>query len=128
MLKPRPVTRSDNFQYDEWVRYFMRQRGYTVEYRSLDAFKEEIDDVTQVPAMASLADHITLFSLGPEYEDDYFGAVNTGRSGVILEALKVRAQGDYPVTVYYDDEARSVFYIGLGSDPDLTYGYYSLIR
>ncbi len=128
MLKPKPVTRSDNFQYDEWMRYFMRQPGYTVEYLDFDTFEEGIDIMKVVQTMNAIADHITLFSLGPDFEDAYHGAVRTGRSGVINEALKVRTAGDYPVTLYYDDEMRYVFYIGIGSDPDLTYGYYSSIR
>lgn len=128
MMKPKPVTRSDDFQYNDWMRYFMRQTGYTVEYLDYDTFEESVDVVSYVPGMSSLADHITLFSLGPDYEEAYMGAVRTGRSGVILEALKVRNAGDYPVTVYYDDETQRVFYIGLGSDPDLSYGYYSSIR
>lgn len=128
MLKPKPVTRSDNFQYDEWMRYFMRQPGYTVEYLDFDTFEEGIDIMKVVQTMNAIADHITLFSLGPDFEEAYHGAVRTGRSGVINEALKVRSSGDYPVTLYYDDEMRYVFYIGLGSDPDLTYGYYSSIR
>ncbi len=128
MLKPKPVTRSDNFQYDEWMRYFMRQPGYTVEYLDFDTFEEGIDIMKVVQTMNAIADHITLFSLGPDFEEAYHGAVRTGRSGVINEALKVRTAGDYPVTLYYDDEMRYVFYIGIGSDPDFTYGYYSSIR
>ena len=128
MLKPKPVTGSDNFQFDEWMRYFMRQPGYTVEYLDFDTFEEGVDIMKVIQTMNAIADHVTLFSLGPDYEDAYHGAVRTGRSGVINEALKVRTAGDYPVTIYYDDEMRSVFYIGIGSDPDLTYGYYSLIR
>jgi hypothetical protein len=128
MLKPKPVTGSDNFQFDEWMRYFMRQPGYTVEYLDFDTFEEGVDVMKVIQTMNAIADHVTLYSLGPDYEDAYHGAVRTGRSGVINEALKVRTAGDYPVTIYYDDEMRSVFYIGLGSDPDLTYGYYSLIR
>jgi hypothetical protein len=128
MLKPKPVTGSDNFQFNEWMRYFMRQPGYTVEYMDFDTFEEDIDIMKVIQTMNAIADHLTLYSLGADYEDAYHGAVRTGRSGVINEALKVRTAGDYPVTIYYDDEMRSVFYIGLGSDPDLTYGYYSLIR
>ena len=128
MLKPKPVTGSDNFQFDEWMRYFMRQPGYTVEYLDFDTFEEGVDIMKVIQTMNAIADHVTLYSLGPDYEDAYHGAVRTGRSGVINEALKVRTAGDYPVTIYYDDEMRSVFYIGLGADPDLTYGYYSLIR
>jgi hypothetical protein len=128
MLKPKPVTGSDNFQFNEWMRYFMRQPGYTVEYLDFDTFEEGVDIMKVIQTMNAIADHVTLYSLGPDYEDAYHGAVRTGRSGVINEALKVRTAGDYPVTIYYDDEMRSVFYIGIGSDPDLTYGYYSLIR
>ncbi len=128
MLKPKPVTRSDNSQYDDWMRYFMRQPGYTVEYLDFDTFEEGIDIMKVVQTMNAIADHITLYSLGPDFEEAYHGAVRTGRSGVINEALKVRSSGDYPVTLYYDDEMRYVFYIGIGSDPDLTYGYYSSIR
>jgi len=43
MLKPKPVTGSDNFQFNEWMRYFMRQPGYTVEYLDFDTFEEDID-------------------------------------------------------------------------------------
>jgi hypothetical protein len=110
------------------MRYFMRQPGYTVEYLDFDTFEEGVDVMKVIQTMNAIADHVTLYSLGPDYEDAYHGAVRTGRSGVINEALKVRTAGDYPVTIYYDDEMRSVFYIGIGSDPDLTYGYYSLIR
>ncbi len=128
MLKPKPVVGTNNLQFNDWMRYFMRQPGYTVEYQDYDTFKESMDVVKKVPAMSSIADHITLFSLGPDFEDAYRGATRTGRSGVIMEALKVRLAGDYPVTVYYDDENLHVFYIGLGSDPDLSYGYFSTIR
>jgi hypothetical protein len=128
MLQPKPVTRTKNLQFNDWMMYFMRQPGYTVEYMDFDAFEESMDVCTQVPAMSSLADHITLFSLLPNFEDAYRGAVRTGRSGVINDALKFRCEGDYPVTVYYDDEALMVFYIGLGSDPDLSYGYYTPIK
>ena len=128
MLQPKPVTGTKNIRFNDWMRYYMRQPGYTVEYQDFDTFKESVDVSTQVPAMSSLADHITLFSLLPDYEDAYRGAVRTGRSGVINEALKVRGEGDYPVTVYYDDEALMVFYIGLGTDPDLSYGYYTPVK
>lgn len=128
MLKPKPVTGSDNFQFNEWMRYFMRQPGYTVEYLDFDTFEEDIDIMKVVPAVNSLADHITLFSLGSDFEDEYMNAVRTQRSGTINEALKVRSSGDYPVTVYYDDEELYIFYMGIGSDPDLSYGYYSTIR
>jgi len=128
MLQPKPVTRSDDFQFNDWMRYFMRQPGYTVEYMDVDTFKESVDIATQVQTISAIADHLTLFSLGPDYEEAYRGAVRTGRSGVINEALKVRLAGDYPATVYYDDERLSVFYIGLGSDPDLSYGYYTRLK
>jgi len=128
MLKPKPVTRSDNKQFDDWVRYLMRQPGYTVEYLDFDTFEVGIDVVSQVTAVSSLADHITLFSLLPDFEEEYQGAVRTGRSGVILEALKVRFTGDYPVTVYYDDETLNIFYLGLGPDPDLSYVYYCNLK
>ena len=128
MLKAKPVTRSDDVQFNDWMRYFMRQPGYTVEYMDFDTFEESVDSVTQVQTISAIADHLTLFSLGPDYEDAYRGAVRTGRSGVINEALKVRGEGDYPVTVYYDDEALMVFYIGLGTDPDLSYGYYTPVK
>jgi len=128
MLKPKPVTGSDNVQFNEWMRYFMRQPGYTVEYLDFDTFEEDLDIVKVVPAVNSLADHITLFSLGADFEDEYQNAVRTQRSGTINEALKVRNSGEYTMTVYYDDEALYIFYIGLGPDPDLSYGYYSSIR
>ena len=128
MLKPKPVTRSDDFQYNEWMRYFMRQPGYTVEYMDFDTFKEGVDITKVVPSVNSLADHVTLFSLGADYKDAYMGAVRTQRSGVINEALSARSKGDYPVTVYYDDERLYIFYVGLGSDPDLSYGYYSVLK
>ena len=128
MLKPKPVTRSDNKQFDDWVRYFMRQPGYTVEYLDFDTFEVGFDVVTIVPAVNSLADHITLLSLGPDWEEEYQGAVRTQRSGKILEALKVRNSGDYPATVYYDDETLNIFYLGLGPDPDLSYVYYSNLK
>ena len=128
MMKPKPVTRCDNPQYNDWMRYFMRQPGYTVEYLNIDTFRESCDVVTVAQTFSALADHITLFSLGDEWETEYYNAVRTGRSGKINEALKVRCAGDYPVTVYYDDEDLSIFYVGRGSDPDLTYGYYTRIR
>ena len=106
----------------------MRQPGYTVEYMDFDTFEESVDSVTQVQTISAIADHLTLFSLGPDYEEAYRGAVRTGRSGVINEALKVRSSGDYPATVYYDDERLSVFYIGSGSDPDLSYGYFTRLK
>lgn len=128
MMKPKPVTRADNDQYNDWMRYFMRQPGYTVEYLDVDTFRESVDVFTVAQTFSALADHITLFSLGDEWRTEYDNAVRTGRSGKINEALKVRSAGDYPVTVYYDDLDLSIFYIGRGSDPDLTYGYYTRIR
>lgn len=128
VMKPKPVTRSDDAQFNDWIRYFNRQPGYTVEYLEFNTFKESVDSVTQVQSISAIADHLTLFSLGSEYKTAYEGAVRTGRSGVINEALKVRLAGDYPVTVYYDDEALSVFYVGTGADTDLTYGYYTRLQ
>ena len=128
VMKPKPVTRSDDAQFNDWMRYFMSQPGYTVEYMDFDTFEESVDSVTQVQTISAIADHLTLFSLGPDYEEAYRGAVRTGRSGVINEALKVRSSGDYPATVYYDDERLSVFYIGSGSDPDLSYGYFTRLK
>lgn len=128
MLRAKPVTNSDNFQFNDWMRYFMRQPGYTVEYLEFETFEESCDVIVKVPSVNSLADHITLFSLGADYEDAYMGAVRTQRSGVINEALKVRNAGDYPVTVYYDDDKLYIFYVGIGLDRDLSYGYYSEIQ
>jgi hypothetical protein len=128
MMKPKPVTRSNNAQFNDWMRYYMRQPGYTVEFMDFSEFEESMDTCIQVPAMSSLADHITLYSLLPDWETEYQNAVRTGRSGKINEALEVRLTGDYPVTVYYDDLEMMVFYVGLGSDPDLNYGYYTPIR
>jgi hypothetical protein len=128
LLKPKPVTNTKNVQYNDWMRYFFRQPGYTVEYMDLETFEESVDVMTVAQTMSALADHVTLFSLGPDWETEYQNAVRTGRSGKINEALRVRQDGDYPATVYYDDEELAVFYIGLGSDPDLVYGYYTKIQ
>lgn len=94
MLMPEPDTGSDNARFNDWVAYYRRQDGYTVEYRSFEDFKEEVDVVKAMQALEMSEDVV-----------DFKEAAGT-------------------VTVYYDGESENIFFVGTGADASKTYGYF----
>ena len=132
LLRTKQVTDSTNPRFNAYVSYFRRQKGYTVEYRNFTAFPDEVDLMyTPVgsPNPAALMEivfckTVKLYTLGREYEGGEF------------EAMCTMASEDRPVTVYYDDEAEVVFFIGdyycsrffyaaRAADRTASYGYYT---
>lgn len=126
------VTDSTNPRFNSYVAYFMRQKGYTVEYRDFSTFADEVDEMYKpVGALNPSAlmeivfcKTVKLYTLGPEY------------SGGEFEAMCTEAETDKTVTVYYDNEEEVIFFIGdaycsrffyaaRAPDPDATYGYYT---
>jgi len=112
LLKQKPVTRSENSRFDDWVRYFMSQEGYTVEYRSFDDFQNEVNVMRNLLQGNVFAASVKRSSLGPEFK------------GSETEVMCARTSGEYPVTVYYDDEKDVIFYKGTGTNPTWSYGYF----
>jgi hypothetical protein len=94
LLMPKPTTGSTNARFNDWVKYYQRQDGYTVEYHDFDTFSEEVDTIRLLQALEMSEDVV-------DYMDE-MGAV----------------------TVYYDGEIDRIFYIGTGADPSQTYGFY----
>jgi hypothetical protein len=94
ILGPKIATRSRNARFNDWVKYYRRQDGYTVEYRRFETFEEETD-VMRAVQVIQMSDDVAAFK-------DLMGAV----------------------TVYYDWEVERIFYTGAGEDPDLSYGFY----
>jgi hypothetical protein len=92
---PKYTTESENARFNQWVDYYTRCEGYTVEYYSFDAFKSESDVVTLKPA-SSVADDV-----------------------------KKTKQLTGCVTVYFDWENDVIFFSGSGPNPKLQYCYYS---
>ena len=94
LLKPKSTTGSENARFNDWVEYYRRQEGYTVEYHSFDDFKAEVDVVRVKQALEMSEDVV-----------DYKNEIGS-------------------VTVYYDGDNDRIFYIGTGTDPSKIYGYY----
>ena len=94
ILGPKAATESKNVRFNDWVNYYRRQDGYTVEYRKFETFDEDTDVMMSLQA-AKMSDDVTDFK-------DLMGAV----------------------TVYYDWEIERIFYTGSGVDLDLSYGFY----
>ena len=94
ILGPKAATKSKNARFNDWVKYYRRQDGYTVEYRKFETFEEDTD-VMRVVQVIKMSDDVADFK-------DLVGAV----------------------TVYYDWEIERIFYTGAGEDPDLSYGFY----
>jgi len=94
MLRPKGDTESKNARFNDWVRYFRRQEGYTVEYLNFATFSEGVDVVSSMQAL----------KMSIDIEDIY------AKMGI--------------VTVYYDWEVDRIFFIGSGLDPALRYGFY----
>lgn len=132
MLKPKLVTDSTNPRFNQYVTYFQRQKGYTVEYHNFDTFPDEVDEMYKpVGALNPSAlmeivfcKTVKLFTLGREF------------SGGEFDAMTTKASMDKTVTVYYDDEEEVIFFVGdafcsrffyaaRAPDPDATYGYYT---
>ena len=40
IMGPKPATKSKNARFNDWVKYYRRQDGYTVEYRKFETFEE----------------------------------------------------------------------------------------
>ena len=132
MLKQEFTTDSTNPRFNHYVNYFRRQKGYTVEYRDFSAFPDDVDvmykpvgSLDPAPLMEIVfCKTVKLYTLGQEYEGGEF------------EAMCTMASEDRPVTVYYDDEAEVVFFIGdyycsrffyaaRAADRTASYGYYT---
>ena len=94
LLRPKSSTGSSNGRFNDWVKYYRSQDGYTVEYHSFDDFKEEVDVIRAMQALEMSEDVV-------DYMD------KTGS-----------------VTVYYDGDNDRIFYVGTGADSSKTYGYY----
>jgi hypothetical protein len=126
------VTDSTNPRFNQYVSYFSRQKGYTIEYSNFSTFPDEVDQMYKPVGSLSPAPlseivfckTVKLFALGREY------------SGTEFEAMCTMATLDKPITVYYDDEAEVIFFIGdafcsrffyaaRAADPTATYGYYT---
>ena len=135
MLKPEPLTRSDNSRFDDWARYFTRE-GYTFEYRNFDTFPDMVDimyrpvgsPTHQAILTNVFAISVRVFSLGPEFVER-----KRAKNATYLEALGTPLIRQ--VTVYYDDEKDIMFFVG-NADSSIffyaaraanltaTYGYY----
>lgn len=132
MFKTKQVTDSTNPRFNAYVTYFSRQKGYTLEYRNFDTLADEVDEMYKPvgsldprPLMPIVfCKTVKLFALGPEF------------SGTEFEAMCTKASLEQPITVYYDDEIETLFFIGdafcsryfyvaTAADPDSTYGYYT---
>jgi hypothetical protein len=96
LLGPKAATDSSNARFNDWVRYYRRLDGYTVEYRNWETFSDDMDVMGYgIQALKMSMDIVEL--------KDLMGVV----------------------TVYYDWEMDRIFYIGTGADPTLSYGFYS---
>ena len=135
LMKPKLVTNSPDPRFNNWVAYFQRQEGYTVEYHDFDTFEDMVDEMYKPvgspnpqPILSHVfASAVKVHSLGPEFE------------GTEMEAIGTRASLDYPVTVYYDDEDNIIFFVGnaassrffyaaRATDLTATYGYYTAFQ
>jgi hypothetical protein len=133
MLKPKASTNSTNSRFNAYVTYFQRQIGYTVEYRDFDTFEDLVDEMYKPvgspnpqPILPNVfAKSVKVYTLGWDFEGDEVAAMMTPGSL------------DTPVTVYYDDDKNTLFYVGdalssrffyAARAPDLTatYGYYAV--
>jgi hypothetical protein len=113
------------------VTYFQRQEGYNVEYRDFDGFEDIVDEMYKPVGSPNpqailpnvFVKSVKVFTLGREFEGDEVAIMMTP------------ASLDNPVTIYYDDEKNTLFYIGdafssrffyaaRAPDPTATYGYY----
>ena len=132
MLKPEAATDSTNTRFNDYVTYFRRQKGYTVEYLDFDTFPDMVDEMYKPvgsPNPQGLMSNVFIksvkvYSLGREFD------------GGEIEAMMTESPLDRPVTVYYDDEKDILFYVGdayssrffyaaRAPDPTATYGYYT---
>ena len=94
MLRPKGATESKNARFNDWVKYFRRQEGYSVEYLNFAVFSEGVDVIRSMQALKMSTD---------------------------IEDIYAEMGG---VTVYYDWEVDRIFFIGSGLDPALMYGFY----
>jgi hypothetical protein len=131
MMRPLAATNSSNARFNAYVTYFRRQEGYIVEYRDFDGFEDMVDEMYKPVGSPNpqailpnvFVKSVKVFTLGRDFEGDEVAIMMTPGSL------------DYPVTVYYDDEKNTLFYIGdafssrffyaaRAPDPTATYGYY----
>lgn len=94
-LNSKSITESKNARFNEWVSYYSRCEGYTVEYYNFDTFSSESDIVTRSSA--------------------------SGMAGNVQEIKQLFGF----VTVYFDWERDIIFYRGSGPDSKLLYCFYS---
>jgi len=92
---PMYTTESNNARFNQWVDYYSRCDGYTVEYNNFETYTGESDVMTFKQASILAGD-----------------------------VKKVR-QITGLVTVYFDWENDVIFYSGSGPDSTLQYCYYS---
>lgn len=86
LFQPKYITKSENARFNEWVKYYSKRDGYTVEYHSFDAFKSD-SDVLALRQSNRLADDVQ----------------------------KMRQLMGF-VTVYFDWESDVIFFSGQGRD------------
>ncbi len=132
LLKPEFTTDSTNPRFNHYVNYFRRQKGYTVEYRNFTTFPDDVDLMYKPvgsPNPAPLMENVfvktvKVYTLGQEF------------TGTEFEAMMTPASDDRPVTVYFDDVAEVIFFIGdyycsrffyaaRAADRTASYGYYT---
>jgi hypothetical protein len=132
MLKPEAATNSTNSRFNAYVVYFQRQENYIVEYLDFDTFPDMVDFMYKPVGSPNpqailpnvLVKSIKVTSLGHDFE------------GGEVDAMMTETPSDNPMTVYYDDEKNTLFFIGdawssrffyaaRAPDPDATYGYYA---
>lgn len=95
MFKPIQATESTNVRFNQWVSYYRRNEGYSVEYYNFDTFKNESDIV-----------------------------VSKMTSTLALGILQFK-EAEGSVTVYFDWESDIIFYRGKGPDSTKLYCYFS---
>jgi hypothetical protein len=95
-IGPKPITESKNVRFNQWVKYYSKCEGYTVEHYNFDDFKSESDVVTNSMANAMAID--------------------------VQEAKQLLGF----VTVYFDWERDIIFFQGTGPDSTLQYCIFSV--
>ena len=89
-------TESKNARFNQWVKYYSKCEGYTVEYYDFETFKSESDVTSSMIANAMAS-----------------------------EVLEIKQSIGF-VTVYFDWEKDVIFFRGTGSDPTLLYCFFSI--
>ena len=95
-IRPNSITESKNIRFNDWVRYYRKCEGYTVEYYDFETFKSESDVVKS--SMANV--------MASDVQD-------------VKELIGF-------VTVYFDWERDVIFFRGTGPDPAMQYCIFSI--